>query len=107
MFLTGTLAGLWFAMIGWFLLLASQAEAQAAVAHVALSGLRVRDAMVAAPITVDADLSLERFMDDVFLMHRFTAYPVVDGGVTVGLVTYRDAATVPRPHWPGSSSGTA
>ena len=100
-FLTGTLGGLWLALIGWFLLLAAEAEAQAAVAHVALSGLRVRDAMVAAPVTVEADLSVERFMDDVFLAHRFTAYPVVDGGVPVGLVTYRDAAAVPRPHWPG------
>ena len=100
-FLTGTLGGLWLALIGWFLLLAAEAEAQAAVAHVALSGLRVRDAMVAAPVTVEADLSVERFMDEVFLAHRFTAYPVVDGGVPVGLVTYRDAAAVPRPHWPG------
>jgi len=99
-FLTGSLGGLWLAMIGWFLLLAAEAEAQAAVAHVALSGLRVRDAMVAAPITVEADMSLERFMDDVFLAHRFTAYPVFDAGIPVGLVTYRDAAAVPRPRWP-------
>ena len=100
-FLTGTLGGLWLAMIGWFLLLAAEAEAQAAVAHVALSGLRVRDAMVATPVTVDAALPLASFIDDVFLTYRYTAYPVLEGGRPAGLITYRDAATLRRQRWPG------
>ena len=93
--------GLWLAMIGWFLLIAAEAEANAAITHVALAGLRVRDAMVAAPVTVDADLSLERFMDDVFLRHRHTAYPVVEHGSPVGVITFRDAAAIPRDAWAG------
>ena len=88
-------------MIGWFLLLAAEAEAQAAVAHVALSGLRVRDAMVATPVTVDAALPLASFIDDVFLTYRYTAYPVLEGGRPAGLITYRDAATLRRQRWPG------
>ena len=93
--------GLWLALIGWFLLHAAEAEANAAITHVAFAGLRVRDAMVAAPVTVDTDLSLERFMDDVFLRHRHTAYPVVEHGSPVGVITFRDAATIPRDAWPG------
>jgi Zn-dependent protease/CBS domain-containing protein len=93
--------GLWLALIGWFLLHAAEAEANAAITHVAFAGLRVRDAMVAAPVTVDPDLSLERFMDDVFLRHRHTAYPVTEHGIPVGVITFRDAAAIPRDAWPG------
>jgi CBS domain-containing protein len=57
--------------------------------------------MVDAPVTVDADLSLERFMDDVFLRHRHTAYPVVERGSPVGVITFRNAAAIPRDAWPG------
>jgi len=97
--------GLWLAMIGWFLLIAAEAEANAAIAHVGLAGLRVRDAMVAAPVTVDADLSVERFMDDVFLRHRYTAYPVVDHGSLAGVITFRAVAAIPRDAWPGVRVG--
>ncbi len=100
-FFAGSFGGLWLAMIGWFLLIAAEAEANAAITHVALAGLHVRDAMVDAPVTVDADLSLERFMDDVFLRHRHTAYPVVEHGRPVGVITFRNAAAIPRDAWPG------
>lgn len=99
-FFAGSFGGLWLAMIGWFLLIAAEAEANAAITHVALAGLRVRDAMVDAPVTVDTDLSLERFMD-VFLRHRHTAYPVVECGRPVGVITFRNAAAIPRDAWPG------
>jgi Zn-dependent protease len=93
------IGGLWLAFIGWFLLAAAEAEGQAAVQHEALSGLRVADAMVAEPVTVPPWLSIERFLDDVVLGHRHTAYPVVEGDRPVGLVTFRDAAAGDRDTW--------
>jgi Zn-dependent protease/CBS domain-containing protein len=104
-FFTGSFGGLWFAMIGWFLLLAAEAEADAATVHVALAGLRVRDAMVAFPVIVDADLTLERFMDEVFLRHRHTAYPVLHAGRPAGMITFRAAAALPRAAWAGVRVG--
>jgi Zn-dependent protease len=92
--------GLWLAFIGWFILIAAEAEAGAAIQHEALSGLRVRDAMVEHPVTVPSGLDLERFLDDVVIHHRHTAYPVVDpAGRALGLVSFRDAMRVPRPAW--------
>ena len=93
---TANFGGFWLAMIGWFLLLAAQAEGAAAEAHVALGGLRVRDAMVTTPVTVDAALPLSGFMDGVFRATRHTTYPVLEAGVPVGLITYRDAAAPQR-----------
>jgi Zn-dependent protease/CBS domain-containing protein len=97
----GSLSGLWLALIGWFLLLAAEAEREAAVARAVIGGLKVRDVMADAPVTVDAELPLAPFMDDVFARSRHVAYPVVRGGEPVGLITFADVAELPRAAWAG------
>jgi Zn-dependent protease/CBS domain-containing protein len=98
---TGSFSGVWLTLIGWFVLLAAEAERQSAIAHVALAGLRVQDAMVAAPDVVGAEVPLERFMDDVFAHTRHAAYPVVLDGHPVGMIAFGDVAALPRSTWPG------
>ena len=97
--LIGDFSGLWLALLAFFLLSAAETELQMVNANAALGGLRVGDIMVRNPVSVPADLPLDRFFDDVFLAHRHTAYPVVDDG-PVGLVSFRDALNVPRDQWP-------
>ena len=87
--------GLWLVVMGLFLGAAAQAEASLATTRAALSGLRVRDAMVQEPETVAGDLTLAEFLDGPFARSRHAAYPVVTNG-TVGLLSYRDVALV-RP----------
>ena len=48
---------LWLAIIGLFVFFAASAEEAGTIVHVRLAGLRVRDAMVADPVTVDPELS--------------------------------------------------
>lgn len=96
----GVIGGMWFVFIGWFLVAAAEAEAAEVSARAALAGLRVADAMVPHPVTVDGTVTVQAFVDDVFLHHRHTAYPVLEDGRPTGLVTFRDAAAVPRPSWP-------
>jgi CBS domain-containing protein len=97
--LTGALGGAWMALIGWFLLMAAGAEANAILAREALRGLRVRDVMAAAPVTAPADMPLGRFMDEIVWHSRFTTYPVVDGGRPAGLLPFRRVARVARADW--------
>jgi MFS family permease/CBS domain-containing protein len=67
----------------------------------ALAGRRVADVMVRDPVTVADYVPLDRFIDDVFLTHRHTAYPVLGaGGEVVGLLTVRDVLELPRDEWP-------
>ena len=61
----GSFSGAWLAFIGWFLLQGARAEARYVATEQALGGLRVRDLMVRHPVTVDADSTIGRFMDDV------------------------------------------
>jgi Zn-dependent protease/predicted transcriptional regulator len=95
----GSFSGAWLAFIGWFLLQAATAEARYVATEQALAGLRVRDLMVREPVTVDADLSLGQFMDDVAWSRRYTTYPVVENGRPIGLLAFRSVATVPRDQW--------
>ena len=95
----GSFSGAWLAFIGWYLLQGAKAEARYAATEQALGGLRVRDLMVRHPVTVDADWTIGRVMDDVASSHRFTTYPVLDGGSPVGLLPFASVAAVPRAEW--------
>jgi len=95
----GSFSGAWLAFIGWYLLQGARAEARYVATEQALGGLRVRDLMVRDPVTVEADSTIGRFMDDVAWSHRFTTYPVLDGGRPVGLLAFASVAAIPRAEW--------
>jgi Zn-dependent protease/predicted transcriptional regulator len=95
----GSFSGAWLAFIGWFLLQAATSEDRYVVVAEALGDLRVRDLMVREPVTVQADATLGRFMDDVAWSRRYTTYPVMDDGRVVGLLSFRSVAEVPRSEW--------
>jgi Zn-dependent protease/predicted transcriptional regulator len=95
----GSFSGAWLAFIGWYLLQGAKAEARYLATEQALGGLRVRDLMVRHPVTVDADATLGRFMDDVASSQRFTTYPVLEGDRPVGLLAFASVAAVPRSEW--------
>jgi Zn-dependent protease/CBS domain-containing protein len=95
----GSFSGAWLAFIGWFLLQAATAEARYIATEAALDGLRVRDLMVRNPVTVQGDLTVAQFMDEVARSHRFTTYPVVDAERPIGLLAFRSVAAVPRSEW--------
>ncbi len=95
----GAFSGAWLAFIGWFLLQAATAEARYVATEQALNGLRVRDLMVRQPVTVEADVSLGQFMDDVAWSQRYTTYPVLEQGRPIGLLAFRSVASVPRGEW--------
>jgi len=71
-------------------------------AEQALQGRRVADVMVRDPVTVSGGTSLTEFIDDVFLTHRHTAYPVTgDRGEIIGIVSVREVLELPRAKWEG------
>jgi len=95
----GAFSGLWLAFLGWFVLAAAEAEMETAEARVALGGLTAADPMVRDPVTVDADSTVQEFMDEVFLPTRHTAFPVLDDGRVAGIVSFRQALALPRSDW--------
>ncbi len=95
-----SLGGVWLAFIGWFLLQAATAEARYVATGQALAGLQVGDLMARNPVTVDADVTVGRFIDEIAGSRPFTTYPVVDrSGRPIGLLAFSSVATVPRSEW--------
>ena len=100
LFVLGGLGGLWLALIGWFIITAAVAESDLAELEHVLAGLRVSDAMVASPVTVAAETTLDTFMEGVFARSRHIAYPVLSDERLVGEVTFAAVAAVPSAQWP-------
>jgi Zn-dependent protease len=96
-------SGIWFAFLGWFLLQAAMAEQRDLALREALGGLRVEDLMVHRPVVAPAGEPLNRFIDEVAHVHRFTTYPVVDDGKVVGLLPFARVAATPRVRWDDST----
>jgi Zn-dependent protease len=94
-FAGGVLTGIWFAVLGWFLLQAVQQEVLAARLERALTGLRVLDLMGPAPPPVPPESTIEEFANLVGHWPRYPVYPVIDRGRLVGLLVVRQAEKVP------------
>lgn len=101
----GAPGGLWFALIGWFLMAAADAETRFATIRAALSSLRVGDAMAKRPVTLPSGLSLASFVDGIFAGSRHACYPVVEGGTAAGMLSFRDVTKVPPERWMTTSVG--
>ncbi len=95
----GMFSGAWIAFLGWFVLSAAGSEARHAEARRAISGLRVRDLMVADPAAALHDDTLAQFMAGLGEHGRFTSYPVLQDGRVVGLLPTSAVLDTPRDDW--------
>ena len=103
----GHVIGIWVALMGLLMAVASRAEATQVLTSAALAGLRVRDILPAGPPEVPAVhgwQSVQAFLDgdagngpgSLLLRSTVTAYPVRDfGGGLQGLVTLTQLRAVP------------
>ena len=91
----GAPGGAWFVILGWFLWQAVQQEDRLARTTRGLRGLRVRDVMTSATVTLDAGSTLEQLGDLVTHSPSHPAYPVTENGRYVGLLVLRRAGAVP------------
>lgn len=100
-FLVGAgLGGLWLALIGWFLLGAAAAEDQQARLGAALGGLRVRDIMSPEPEAAPADITVTEFIHHHLWTSRHSAFPLVEHGRPVGLITVNRIREIPADRRP-------
>ena len=99
--LAGDLAsGIWFAFIGWFLVQAASSSYQELQLQQLLRGVEAEDVMAGDLRRVPPELSLQDAVDDYFMRYDHSAFPVDEGGRTIGLLTLRGVRRVPREQWP-------
>ncbi len=105
LFLAGAVGGLWFALIGWFLIAAASAETRFATIRAALGDMHVAEAMAAHPSVAESAMTLTEFSDAVFSRSRHAAYPVVEDGRPAGILGFRSLAGVPPASWERTTVG--
>jgi len=81
-------AGVWLALIGWFIFAAAHTDEGQVLTLNALAGLRVSDAMTPHPHTAPAWITVQDFIERYLLGDRHSAYPVKDRNESIsGLIT--------------------
>jgi Zn-dependent protease len=98
LFLLGdTLALVWFGLMGFFIIQAARAADVQSQITARIEGLRVADVMDRDPVSVSAELKLDRALDEYFLRYGYPWFPVVDaGGKFIGVVSRERAERVPE-----------
>lgn len=88
--------GLWWIILGLFVVTMAGAEEHQARTSNALAGIRVRDVMTEHPETADRNSTIAEFLRDVALLRRYSAFPLLDDvGRLHGLVTLNRIRGVP------------
>lgn len=95
-FLAAALGGLWFFLLGWFLLMAARAEEVQTMLHDALSRVRVEDVMSPNPLVAPDSVDVEKFIEDYAKTHRFSTFPLRSDGEISGMATIARLKDVPR-----------
>ena len=95
----GFIGGLWLVFIGWFLANAARASYQQVLLQDLLRPLTAREAMSPDPETVSPDLSLDALVHEYFLRRPYNSFPVVSGGLLLGLITLGRVKQLPREDW--------
>jgi CBS domain-containing protein len=91
--------GLWSVMVGVFLL-----GAATNVVKSAREPATAREAM-SAPIAIEPDWPISRFVDELLPLHRHATFPVARAGKFLGILSLEDLKKVPREQWRARKAG--
>jgi len=93
------LNGIWIGFIGWFLLSAAQSANSQVMLQSMFRGVTVSDVMNTNLVTVPANISLQRLVDEYFLPGGLRSALVMQADQLAGLITLSDIRHVPRDQW--------
>ncbi len=97
-FFTVSLFGLWFVLLGFFLLSAARAEANDVVLRSSLATVHVRDLMTPEPVVFPSTMTVAELVDHGLHQIRFGTFPLVRAdGQLEGLTTLTRIRRVPPP----------
>ncbi|GCE12137.1 site-2 protease family protein [Tengunoibacter tsumagoiensis] len=99
------LDGIWIGFIGWFLLSASNSVRAQATFDEVLGDVTVEEVMVKNPVTVPANISLQKVIDDYFLPQALRSAFVMQASWLAGIITLNEIRHIPREKWSNTPIG--
>ena len=98
--LGGSPGGLWFVVIGFFLVPAANAERAQEQILSTFAGVHAKDLMSHPAVTIPTGMPLDE-AQPYFSRYRYTAFPVIDdAGRAVGMLSIQQVGRIPRARWP-------
>lgn len=101
----GWLQGFWLLLIGWFLNQAARGSYQHLVLQDALLGVPVQDLMRQSGVSLSPEVRVDELVKEMLFERDERAFPVVDEGALIGLVTLSDIRRVPKDRWADTRVG--
>lgn len=93
------IGGMWWFLIGMFLLNAANLSYQQLITRQFLEGEPVARFMNPNPISVSPHLSLKDLVENYIYRYHFKMFPVVENGDLIGCVTLSQIKQIPREEW--------
>ncbi|WP_298864358.1 site-2 protease family protein [uncultured Sulfitobacter sp.] len=98
-------SGLWYLLIGGFVLIAARSTYTSKLAQTVLADKTVSDLMTLTPVTVAPEMTLSEFVNQIMLRHSVSFVPVVDGDVLLGHIDQTVLAGIDRENWGNARVG--
>lgn len=102
--LAGAASGLWLAVIGFFVVVAAQAERRHTEVIETFAGYHASDLMTAPVFSIAEDAPLSEAAD-LFAQRRYSSFPVTDDHRVTGLLTIDRVREVPPNLWSATRVG--
>ncbi|MDT8328381.1 MAG: site-2 protease family protein [Roseovarius sp.] len=102
LFQGATVTGLWYILIGGFVLLAAKGSYQAQLMRTAFDGKTVEALMIGDPVVVSPDMTLNDMVNKIMLKHRISFVPVVEDRVLLGHIDTAVLGGIDRENWAGT-----
>lgn len=91
--------GLWFILIGAFLMFAAKTSYEQVIVKEILKGKKIGGIMQTKFMSIGPKVSIEKAVKDYFLKYEQGSFPVVDKGKIVGILNLAAVERVPRHLW--------
>ena len=98
-------AGLWYILIGFFVLAASRNAYQNQLMQSTFAGKTVGAVMKRDPVVVSPELTLSEFVNQVMLENQISFAPVVADGVLIGQIDREVLGVIDRENWTNTRVG--
>ena len=98
-------SGLWFLMIGSFVLIAARASYTSQLTQAVFKGKMVAALMSSPPVTASPEMTLAALVNQIMLSRSVTFVPVMDGDVLLGHIDQSVLSRMEREHWANTRVG--
>ena len=92
-------AGLWYILIGFFILAAARSAYQNQLMQSTFEGKSVADVMIRNPVVVQPETTLSEFVNQVMLKHHVSFAPVLANGILIGQIDKDVLSAIDRENW--------